>query len=69
MKNVEVKDRSSKLEGVFTVTKTAFIYNNILLFDDIFESGSTAGECVKALKSQKTNIKIFLLTLTKTRRS
>ena len=69
MKNVAVAERSSKLKDVFTVSKQDFTYNNILLFDDLFQSGATANECVKALKSQKDNVKMFLITMTKTRRS
>lgn len=69
MKNVAVEERSIKLKDVFTVSKQDFSYNNILLFDDLFQSGATANECVKALKSQKDNVKVFLVTMTKTRRS
>lgn len=69
MKNIAVEKRSSKLKDVFTVSKQDFSYNNILLFDDLFQSGATANECVKAIKSQKDNTKVFLITMTKTRRS
>ena len=51
------------------LSKQDFSYNNILLFDDLFQSGATANECVKALKSQKDNAEVFLITMTKTRRS
>jgi competence protein ComFC len=66
MKNVLVKDRSIKLEGAFTVSNPGFGYSNILLFDDLYESGSTANECVKTLKSYNSDLKVFLVTMTKT---
>ena len=68
MKNVPVEERSSKLKNAYTVSRKELSYNNILLFDDLYETGATANGCVKALKSQKSNIKVFLMAMTKTRR-
>jgi predicted amidophosphoribosyltransferase len=68
MKNVPVEERVSKLKNAYTVSRKEFSYNSILLFDDLYHTGATTNGCVKALKSQKSNIKIFLITMTKTRR-
>ena len=67
MKNVSVEKRAKKLKNAFSVPDTDLEYNNILLFDDLFQSGSTAVECVNALKLKKESVNVFLITMTKTR--
>jgi competence protein ComFC len=68
MKNVPISERSSELKNVFNISKDNLNYKNILLFDDLYETGSTASECVKTLKLNNNNTNIFLITLTKTGR-
>lgn len=41
---------------------------NVLLIDDLFQTGSTLTECVKILKTDSHIRDIFVLTMTKTRR-
>lgn len=49
---LSVKDRKQNLHGVFSVSPYIDIslYPNILLFDDVFTTGSTLKEAAKALK-------------------
>ena len=67
MKNVSVEERPEKLKNAFLVQGTDLKYDNILLFDDLYQSGSTAAECVNALRFKKESVNIFLITMTKTR--
>jgi len=67
MKNVSVEERPEKLKNTFLVQGTDLEYDNILLFDDLYQSGSTAAECVNALRFKKESVNIFLITMTKTR--
>lgn len=41
---------------------------NILLVDDLYQSGETLNECVKVLRADSNIDKIYVLTITKTRR-
>jgi predicted amidophosphoribosyltransferase len=68
MKNLPIAERASELKNAYSVSEKDLSYNNILLFDDLYQSGATAKACVEALKSRKANIKVFLITITKTRR-
>ncbi len=42
---------------------------NILLIDDLFQSGETASECVKVLKSNPLVEKVYLLSIAKNKNS
>ena len=58
-------DRDSRREnvkGAFSVTdKTGLKGRRVLLVDDVYTTGSTIGECAKALK--KTGAEVYALTL------
>ena len=41
---------------------------NILLFDDVYDSGTTANACVRALRTDKNIKKIYFVALTRTKR-
>ena len=55
------------LEEMFTATKRAKKEQNILLVDDLYSSGRTLNGCVNILKKDSNVLKIFVLTMTKTR--
>ena len=51
MYELNERERAANLQGAFAVTETAQLAGkNILLLDDIFTSGATAGECARVLK-------------------
>lgn len=59
------KERISNVKDAFTIKNQEKIYNKrIILFDDIYTTGSTLNECSKVLKSAGAN-KIFILTIAK----
>lgn len=61
-------DRNSKdLNGVIVAKKRAKRKHTILLVDDLYSTGSTLKECVKALRKDPLLNKIYVLTITKTR--
>jgi predicted amidophosphoribosyltransferase len=60
-------DEKQQIENTIIVQKPAKRECNILLVDDLFQSGATISECVRVLK-QDNNIKdIYVLAITKTR--
>ncbi len=62
-------DRFQKkdIRGSIVETRRATNPHNILIIDDLFDTGSTLNECVKILKEDKNINKIYVLTMTKTR--
>jgi len=59
------KQRIDNVKNVYEIKNSEYIKNkNIILFDDIFTTGSTANECAKILKQNGAN-KILVLTLAK----
>lgn len=65
-KNLGIIDKK-KIEDSIAQIKTAKKKQNILLVDDLFQSGATLTECVRELKKDKNINKIYVLTMTKTR--
>jgi len=59
------KQRIDNVKNVYEIKRVEYIKNkNIILFDDMFTTGSTANECAKLLKQNGAN-KILVLTLAK----
>lgn len=59
------KQRINNVKNVYGIKKCEHIKNkNIILFDDIYTTGSTVNECAKLLKQNGVN-KILVLTLAK----
>lgn len=59
------KQRIENAKNAYSINETEIIKNKrILIFDDIFTTGSTANECAKILKKY-TNKKIGVLTIAK----
>ncbi|MDD2234621.1 MAG: hypothetical protein PHV03_06895 [Desulfitobacteriaceae bacterium] len=57
-----------QIEGTIIKTEMATTRHNILLVDDLFESGKTLKECVRVLREDPKINKILVLTMTKTRK-
>lgn len=57
-----------KLKGSVHFTKEFIRPCNVLLIDDVYETGSTLKACVNALREDPKTGKIYVLTITKTRR-
>ncbi|MFT8362302.1 MAG: ComF family protein [Sporolactobacillus sp.] len=65
--NVEAKDMTDKSQivGTIVMTQKPNGPHNILLVDDLYDTGTTLRECVRVLKLSGIN-KVFVLTMTKT---
>lgn len=60
-------DRAIALDGVFGVIDERYKGKNILLFDDLFRSGTTLKEITKILYSTGKVNSVYVVTMTKTR--
>ena len=58
-----------KLTGSIVKTKVATRKHNMLLIDDLFDTGTTLKECVNVLREDPLIDKIYVLTITKTKNS
>jgi len=68
LKNVFGYDeRMEALEGAFSVVADKTAGKRILLFDDLYRSGATAGTITEVLKGEGKARAVYLLTLTRTR--
>jgi predicted amidophosphoribosyltransferase len=72
MSSIESKGLSSsekqQLQGSIIKTVEATKEHNMLLVDDLYKSGATLTECIRVLREDKKIKKIFVLTMTKTRK-
>jgi competence protein ComFC len=60
-------ERLKSVKGLFTVRTGKLAGKTVLLFDDLYRSGTTLREAAKVLKLEGGVEKIFVLTITKTR--
>ncbi len=68
LKGVEIQaERDKILEGVFEVKDLKYQNRKVLLFDDIYDSGSTLKEITKILYNVGKVSNVYVVTLTKTR--
>lgn len=58
---------NKNLAGTIKALKQANSVHNVLLVDDLYESGSTANECARLLLQDKNIRNIYYLALTRTR--
>ena len=66
-KNLSRADREKNMSGKFAVRKKD-IPKNILLFDDVVTTGSTALSCINAIEKQRSNVNIVGVFLASTGR-
>ena len=64
--DISAKEKEKKLKGVFKVKDQTFKNKKILLFDDIFQTGSTLKEITKVLYNEGNVENVYALTITKT---
>lgn len=60
-------DEKEQLEGTIHATKLAVKKHNLLLIDDLYQTGKTLDECVKILRRDPLLENIYVLVMTKTR--
>jgi predicted amidophosphoribosyltransferase len=63
----DLSERSKVLKDAFTVSKTAIVRKNVLLFDDLYRSGATLQAVASALVENAGVQDLYVLTLTMTR--
>ncbi len=72
LKSVETQAANEKiLRGVFKVNpdiEPDRVGKNVLLFDDLYQSGATLREVTKTLNNEKYIRSVYVLTVTKTRK-
>ena len=66
VKNTAKEERN--LEGLIIKEKSAKRPCNVLLIDDIVDTGTTANECVRLLKQDPNIQKVYFLAITKKRK-
>jgi len=57
-----------QIQGTIVKTAKATKEHNMLLVDDLYKSGATLTECIRVLREDPMINKIFVLTMTKTRK-
>ena len=68
LKNVSVEERQKLLEGAHKVDPAETKGKNILLLDDLFQSGATMNAVAAILLSKGGASKVYALALTRTKR-
>lgn len=58
-------DEKQEISGTIIAQKKATREHNILLVDDLFQSGATLQECVRVLRQDAKLKRVFVLTMTK----
>ncbi|CAC42012.1 ComF family protein [Listeria monocytogenes] len=65
-KNLTLEDKK-KLVGTIERKKMFLVEANVLLVDDLYQSGQTLTECVNVLRNDKNIKNIYVLCMTKTK--
>ncbi|MEK5520454.1 MULTISPECIES: hypothetical protein [Heyndrickxia] len=63
-----VTDNKNEITGSIVRTKRFLRKVNLLIIDDLYQSGKTLNETAKELKNDQNVNNIYVLTMTKTRR-
>ena len=66
LKNMTMEEKEKLLNGIFEVKSNLIKNKKVLLFDDIFQTGSTLKEITKVLYSKGQVGNVYVLTVTKT---
>lgn len=61
-------DEKYKLKGTIVKRKSAQYKHNVLLIDDLYQTGTTLRQCVDLLRDDPNIDKIFVIAITKTKR-
>jgi predicted amidophosphoribosyltransferase len=67
MKDISPEDKGKQIEGSIQKIKEARAEHNVLLVDDLYQSGTTLSECVRILRKDSMIKAIYVLTMTQTR--
>lgn len=67
LKDSAPEDKLKQIEGSIQKIKMAQREHNVLLVDDLYQSGATLSECVKVLREDVMIKEIYVLTMTRTR--
>lgn len=67
LKNLPFTERQAEIQGAFEVQSQDLKGRCVLLFDDLYDSGTTLTEATKALYEQGRVRHVLVLTLTQTR--
>lgn len=62
------QDEKQKISGTIIKRKMANKEHNLLLVDDLYQTGTTLTECVNEMRKDDKVLKIYVLTMTKTKR-
>jgi len=65
-KNISIADKEA-ISGSIIKTKMALRKHNILIVDDLYQSGATLNGCTHALRQDENIHKIYVLTITRTK--
>lgn len=68
LKNVSIEERQKLLEGAYEVDAAVTKGRDLLLLDDLFQSGATMNAVAAILQSKGGAAKVFALALTRTKR-
>ncbi|MCH4200555.1 MAG: hypothetical protein LKF87_12225 [Clostridium tyrobutyricum] len=66
-KNLSREDKQKLINGSITFTEHCTKNHNILLIDDLYETGATFNETVRALKTDPLVNNIYVLAMTRTK--
>jgi len=67
LKNLTYDEKRKELADAIVFNSQYTMYRNILLIDDLYASGITAGACVKSIFKENKDINVFFIAMTKTK--